>query len=47
MIAEHLQIRLPYLRSDKNDRRMAHEFLSRLAADGKRCFQKNRRKWLR
>ena len=40
MIAEHLQIRLPYLRSDKNDRRMAHEFLSRLAADGKRCFQK-------
>ena len=40
MIAEHLQIRLPYLRSDKNDRRMAHEFLSRLASDGKRCFQK-------
>ena len=41
MIAEHLKIRLPYLRSDKNDRRMAHEFLSRLVADGKRCFQKN------
>ena len=40
MIAEHLQIRLPYLRSDKNDTRMAHEFLSRLAADGKRRFQK-------
>ena len=40
MIAEYLQIRLPYLRSDKNDRRMAHEFLSRLASDGKRCFQK-------
>ena len=40
MIAERLQIRLPYLRSDKNDRRMAHEFLSRLASDGKRCFQK-------
>ena len=40
MIAEQLQIRLPYLRSDKNDRRMAHEFVSRLVADGKRCFQK-------
>ena len=40
LIAEHLQIRLPYLRSDKNDRRMAHEFLSHLAAEGKRCFQK-------
>ena len=40
MIAEHLQIRLPYLRSDKNDRRMAHEFLTRLVADGKKCFQK-------
>ena len=40
LIAEHLQIRLPYLRYDKNDRRMAHEFLSRLVADGKWCFQK-------
>ena len=39
-IAEHLEIRLPYLRSEKNDRRMAHEFLTRLVADGKRCFQK-------
>ncbi len=40
MIAEHLQIRLPYLRSDKNDRRMAHDFLTHLVADGKECFQK-------
>ena len=40
MIAERLQIRLPYLRSDKNDRRMAHDFLVRLVADGKKCFQK-------
>ena len=40
MIAEQLQVRLPYLRSDKNDRRMAHEFVIRLAADGRRCFQK-------
>ena len=40
LIAEHLQIRLPYLRYDKSDRRMAHELLSRLVADGKWCFQK-------
>ena len=40
IIAERLQTRLPYLRSDKNDRRMAHEFLVRLVADGKKCFQK-------
>ena len=40
LIAERLQIRLPYLRADKNDKRMAHEFLERFVADGKRCFQK-------
>ena len=39
MIAEHLQIQLPFLRSEKNDRRLAHEFLTRLVADGKKCFQ--------
>ncbi len=39
LLAERLQIRLPYLRADKNDRRMAHDFLERLAADGKQCFQ--------
>lgn len=41
VVAERLQIRMPYLRSDKNDRRMAHNFLERLIADGKRCFQRN------
>ncbi len=40
LIAERLQIRLPYLRADKNDKRMTHEFLERLVADGKKCFQK-------
>lgn len=40
LIAERLQIRLPYLRVDKNDRRLAHDFLERLIADGKKCFQK-------
>ena len=40
LIAEGLKIRIPYLRSIGNDRRMAHEFLVRLLADGKKCFQK-------
>jgi recombinational DNA repair ATPase RecF len=39
--AERLQIKLPYLRADKNDKRMAHEFLERISADGKKCFEKN------
>jgi recombinational DNA repair ATPase RecF len=39
--AERLRIRLPYLRADKNDRRTAHEFLERLVADGRSCFQRN------
>ena len=38
-IAERLQIRLPYLRGDKNDKRMSHDFLERFIADAK-CFQK-------
>jgi recombinational DNA repair ATPase RecF len=40
LIAERLQIRLPYLRADKNDKRMAHAFLERFVADGNKCFQK-------
>jgi len=40
IIAERLQIRFPFLRGDKNDKRMAHDFLERLASDGKKCFQK-------
>ena len=40
LIAERLQIRLPFLRADKNDKRMAHDFLKRLVADGQKCFQK-------
>ncbi len=39
LIAERLQIRMPYLRADKNDKRMAHDFLQRIVADGKKCFQ--------
>jgi hypothetical protein len=40
LIAERLQIRLPYLRFDKNERRTAHDFLERIVADGKKCLQK-------
>jgi len=40
LVAERLQIRMPYLRAERNDRRMAHEFLERLMADGKKCFQR-------
>ncbi len=38
--AERLRMRLLYMRGDKNDKRMAHDFLKRLVADGKKCFQK-------
>lgn len=40
LIAERLQTKLPYMRGDKNDKRLAHTFLERLVADGKKCFQK-------
>ena len=40
LIAERLQVKLPYLRGDKNDKRMAHDLLERFVADGKQCFQK-------
>lgn len=39
LFAERLQIRLPYMRAEKNDRRMAHDFLERFVADGRKCFQ--------
>lgn len=39
LIAERLQIRLPFLRGDKNDKRLAHEFLERIIADGTKSFQ--------
>ena len=40
MVAERLRIRLPYLPSDKNDMRVAHEFLIRIVADAKKCFER-------
>lgn len=40
LIAERLLIRLPFMRAERNDKRMAHDFLERLVADGQKCFQK-------
>lgn len=40
LIAEKLQIRFPYLRGDKNDKRMCNDFLERIIADGRARFQK-------
>ena len=40
LIAERLQVRLPYLRGERNDHRMWSEFLDRLIGDGKKCLQK-------
>jgi hypothetical protein len=40
LIAEKLQLRLPYMRGDKNDHRMCHDFLERLISDGKTCLQR-------
>jgi recombinational DNA repair ATPase RecF/endogenous inhibitor of DNA gyrase (YacG/DUF329 family) len=40
LIAERLQVKMPYLRGDRNDKRMAHNFIERLIADGTHCFQK-------
>ncbi len=37
--AERLKVRLLYLLGERNDHRMAHEFLSQLISDGKECFQ--------
>jgi hypothetical protein len=40
LIAERLQVRLSYLRGERNDHRMWSEFLDRLIADGRKCLQK-------
>lgn len=36
---EKMQLRLPYLRGEKNDHRTCGNFLTRLAKDGPKCFQ--------
>jgi energy-coupling factor transporter ATP-binding protein EcfA2 len=39
-VAERLQIRVPFLRGDKNDKRLLHDLLERVISEGKKCFQK-------
>jgi len=38
--AEGMKVRLPYLHRERNDHRMAHDFLSQLISDGVKCFKK-------
>lgn len=39
LYAEPLKIRLPYLHREKNDHRMAHDFLERMISDAGKCFE--------
>lgn len=39
ILAEKLKLKMPYLFREKNDHRMAHEFLERIISDGRKCFQ--------
>ena len=39
LIAEKLQISIPFMRSNNNDKRNAHDFLTRLVGDGYKCFE--------
>ncbi len=48
LVAEKLQIQMPYLRAEKNDHRMAHDFATRLASAAEKCFeQKDGGKWVK
>jgi ABC-type lipoprotein export system ATPase subunit len=38
--AEKLGTRLPYLHRERNDHRVAHEFLSQIISDAERCFER-------
>lgn len=40
VIAERIQIKLPFRRGDKNDKRMAHEYLQEIVSSGKKALQK-------
>lgn len=39
IIAERLELRMPYLRGDKNDMRHTHDFMLRILADARRCYR--------
>lgn len=38
--AERLNVRLPYLHRERNDHRVAHDFLSQMISDGEKCLQR-------
>jgi hypothetical protein len=38
--AERMRVRLPYLHRERNDHRMAHDFLSQIISNADKCFQK-------
>jgi DNA repair exonuclease SbcCD ATPase subunit len=42
LTAEKLEINFPFVRGEKNDMRMAHEFLERMASVGAKKFQKRK-----
>lgn len=39
LISEKLKIKLPYLHRERNDHRMAHDFLTRIIADVPACLK--------
>ncbi len=38
LFAEKMRLKMPYLFREKNDNRVAHDFLQRILSDGKKCF---------
>ncbi len=40
LVAERLNLRLPYLHRERNDHRGAHDFLKQIIVDGEKAFQK-------
>lgn len=40
VVAEGLKLKLHYLHRERNDHRVAHDFLTRLISDGGKCFKK-------
>lgn len=42
LVAEHVRLKMPFLRAEKNDKRLSHDFLERLVAAGRRCLEERR-----
>ena len=39
LAADRLKLKMPYLYRERNDHRVAHDFISRLVGDGRKCLQ--------